>query len=183
MKNLFLIMMALTTLSAHALTVDSINFEDKVNVAGKDLVINGVGIRKATFLKIKVYYGALYISQKTSNSGTFLGTTEPKQIIMHFVRDVEVKDLKKTYLEAFEGANKDSYKALLPTLEAFNANLGDIKKGERMVINFLPDGAVLTFASKTFPKVGDAKFSQALLNMWFVNPLDQGLMSGLLGQQ
>ena len=175
-------MMVFTAASANALTVDSINFEDKVNVAGKELVINGVGIRKATFLKIKVYYGALYLSEKHTNAAEFLQTETPKQIISHFVRDVDVKDLKKTYLEAFQGANKETYKNLLPTLEAFNANLGDIKKGERMIITFLPDGAILNFAGKSFPKVGDGNFSKALLNMYFINPLDQGLTNGLLGK-
>ena len=182
MKIFFLIMMVFTAASANALTVDSINFEDKVNVAGKELVINGVGIRKATFLKIKVYYGALYLSEKHTNAAEFLQTETPKQIISHFVRDVDVKDLKKTYLEAFQGANKETYKNLLPTLEAFNANLGDIKKGERMIITFLPDGAILNFAGKSFPKVGDGNFSKALLNMYFINPLDQGLTNGLLGK-
>ena len=182
MKILALVMMMFVSISANALTVDSINFEDKVNVAGKDLVINGVGIRKATFLKIKVYYGALYLAQKSTNAASFSATAEPKQIIMHFVRDVEMKDLKKTYLEAFQGANPDNYKSMLPTLETFNANLGNIKKGERMIITFLPDGATLTFAGKSFPKVGDAQFSKALLNMYFVNPLDEGLTKGLLGQ-
>lgn len=181
MKIFFLIMMIVTAMSANALTVDSINFEDKLNVGGRDLVLNGVGIRKATFLRIKVYYGALYLSEKHTNAAEFLKTESPKQIIMHFVRDVSVKDLKKTYLEAFEGANKETYKNLLPTLEAFNANLSDIKKGERMIITFLPDGATLTFAGKSFPKVGDAAFSKALLNMYFINPLDQGLTNGLLG--
>jgi hypothetical protein len=181
LKILFLIMMVLSAVSANALTVDSINFADKVNVAGKDLVINGVGIRKATFLKIKIYYGALYLSQKSTNSGTFLGTPDPKQIVMHFVRDVDAKDLKKTYHEAFEGANKDTFKSMLPTLETFIANIGDIKKGERMIITFLPDGATLTFAEKSFAQVGDAQFSKALLNMYFINPLDENLMKGLLG--
>lgn len=117
MKIFFLIMMIVTSFSSNALTVDSINFEDKVNVAGKDLVLNGVGIRKATFLKIKVYY-ALYLSQKTNNPAAFLGTPDSKQIAMHFVRDVDLSDLKKTYREAFEGANKETYKNMLPTLEA-----------------------------------------------------------------
>jgi len=145
MKIFFLIMMVFTAVSANALTVDSINFEDKVKVAGKELVINGVGIRKATFLKIKVYYGALYLSQKSNDAAAFLNTSDSKQIVMHFVRDVSVTDLKKTYREAFESANKETYKNLLPTLDAFSANLNDVKKGERMVITFLPDGATLTF--------------------------------------
>ncbi|AUN99596.1 hypothetical protein C0V70_16075 [Bacteriovorax stolpii] len=182
MRSLVLGLVTLFSVSAHALTVDSIAFDDKVTVAGKELVLNGVGIRKATFLKIKVYYGALYLTAKTTNSGAFLGTNEPKQITMQFVRDVDAKDLKKTYKEAFEGANKETYKNMLPTFEAFNNNFTDIKKGERMVFTFLPDGVVLTLAGKSFPKAGDAAFSHAILNMWFINPLDEGLTKGLLGQ-
>ena len=181
MKIFFLIMMIFTSVSASALTVDSINFEDTVNVAGKELVINGGGIRKATFLKIKVYYGALYLAQKANAPAAFLGSTDPKQIVMHFVRDVSVADLKKTYREAFESSNKETYKIMLPTLEAFIANLKDIKKGERMIITFSSDGAELTFIGKTFPKLGDAAFSNALLKMYFINPIDQGLANSLLG--
>ena len=181
MKIFFLISMIFAAVTASALTVDSINFDDTVNVAGKELVINGVGIRKATFLKIKVYYGALYLAQKAISPAAFLGTKDSKQIVMHFVRDVSVTDLKKTYKEAFEAANKETFKIMLPTLETFNANLSDIKKGERMIITFLPEGASLTFVGKTFPTVGDANFSKALLNMYFINPLDQGLTNGLLG--
>lgn len=181
MKSLFLLVMALTTFTAQAITVDEVTFEDKTNVAGKELVVNGVGIRKATFLKIKVYYGALYLTQKSTNAGTFLGTNDPKQIVMHFVRDVDLKDLKKTYAEAFEAGNKETYKPLLPALDTFIANLRDIKKGERMTITFLPDGAQLELAGKSFAKTGDAAFSKALLNMYFVNPQDTGLTKGLLG--
>lgn len=181
MKKLSVLLMVFISLNVHALTVDDINFDDKVQVSGKDLVINGVGIRKATFLKIKVYYGALYLTAKSTNSGTFLGTADPKQITMHFVRDVDLKDLRATYTEAFEKANKDTFKPMLPTLESFIANLRDIKKGERMIISFLPDGAQLTVGAKSFAKVGDAAFSKALLNMYFVNPMDPGLTKGLLG--
>ena len=181
MKSLLLLTITLITITAHAITVDGVTFDDKINVVGKELVVNGVGIRKATFLKIKVYYGALYLTQKSTNSSSFLGTNDPKQIVMHFVRDVDTKDLKKTYIQAFEDGNKEAHKSQIPTLEAFLANLRDIKKGERMVITFLNDGAQLEIAGKNFTKVGDASFSQALLNMYFVNPQDTGLTNGLLG--
>jgi hypothetical protein len=174
MKSLILILLASLSFVAHAITVDSITFDDKTTVAGKELVLNGVGIRKATFLKIKVYYGALYLSQKTKDSKTFLGNSEPKQITMHFVRDVDAKDLKSTY--------KETYKSMLSTFETFSNNFTDVKKGDRMIFTFLPDGVTLTLAGKTSPKSGDAAFSHAILNMWFINPLDEGLTKGLLGQ-
>lgn len=182
MKNFILTLIAFTALNAHALTVDGIDFEDKINVAGKDLVLNGVGIRKATFLKIKVYYGGLYITQKTNDAAAFLNSNDPKQIVMHFVRDVDAADLKKTFAEAMEKANGANAKAQMPMLEKFTANVGDMSKGERMIITFANDGATLTAKGKTFEKVGTADFSKALLNMWFINPLDENLKMGLLGK-
>ena len=184
MKRTLLVLLALVSLNVSALTVDSITFDDKTTVDSKELVLNGVGIRKATFLKIKVYYGGLYITAKTDNAFKFLTTTDPKQIVMHFVRDVGVKDLKKAYSEGFESANKakDTYKELLPKLEAFNNLLSDVTKGERMVVTFHADGVTLNFKGKVSEKVTGTDFSQALLSVWFINPLDENLSNGLLGK-
>jgi uncharacterized protein YneR len=183
MKNFLLLSLALISLNVNALTVDSISFEDKVTVDAKELVLNGVGIRKATFLKIKVYYGGLYIPVKTDAAHKFLTTAEPKQIVMHFVRDVGVKDLKKGFSEGFENANKDkaNYKELLAKLEQFNGFLQDVSKGDRMIVTFHADGVTLSLKGKTSEKISAADFSQALLAVWFVNPIDESLAKGLLG--
>jgi hypothetical protein len=103
-------------------------------------------------------------------------------VVMNFVRDVDAKDLKKTYKEAFEGANKETYKSMLSTFDQLNSNFSDVKKGEKMVFTFLADGAIVTINGKASAKYGDGAFSKALLNMWFVNPLDEGLTNGLLGK-
>lgn len=184
MKKTLLLLLAFISLNVSALTVDSINFDDKATVDGKELILNGVGIRKATFLRIKVYYGGLYIAQKTDVAHKFLTTTDPKQIVMHFVRDVGTKDLKKAYSEGFESANKASpnYKELLPKLEQFEALLVDVVKTDRMIVTFHSDGVTLTTKGKTSAKIPGADFSQALLNVWFVNPLDENLSNGLLGK-
>ncbi len=183
MKKFCLVLLALISFNSFALTVDGITFEDKVNVGGKDLVLNGVGIRKATFLKIKVYYGGLYLAQKTKESSAFLNSPDPKQIVMHFVRDVDAKDLKKTYTETFENANgaagAQKHKA---TLDKLLTNLTDVKKNDRMILNFLSDGVVLNLKGKAFDKIGDADFSRSLLNIWFTNPADENLSASLLGK-
>lgn len=183
MKSFVTTLFALLSLNVFALTVDGISFDDKVNVQGQELILNGVGIRKATFLKIKVYYGGLYLENKTNNPNDFLDSSTPKQIVMHFVRDVSSNDLKKTYSEAFHAANKETYASMLTLFEEFNSNFQrDMKKGERMVFTFTKDGVsfkAADFSSKTF---GDANFSKAVLRMWFINPQDNGLTEGLLGK-
>ena len=182
MKILIISLFIFFSFSSNALTIDSINFEDKLTVANKELVLNGVGIRKATFLKIKVYYGGLYLSKKSAIPSEFLNSNDPKMIVMNFVRDVDAKDLKKTYKEAFEGANKDTFKSMLSTFDQLNNNFSDIKKSDKMIFTFLNDGAIVTINGKTSSKYGDGLFSKALLNMWFINPLDENLSEGLLGK-
>jgi hypothetical protein len=181
-KKFCLALIALCSLNAFALTVDGITFDDKVNVAGKDLVLNGVGIRKATFLKIKVYYGGLYITKKTTDAASFLSTPDPKQIVMHFVRDVEAKDIVKTFKEGLQNANGAETAALMPTMDKLAAQISNIAKNDRMILTFANDGVTLNLKGKSFDKLTDSKFSQGLLKIWFINPADENLSNGLLAK-
>jgi hypothetical protein len=163
-----------------AATLDKVNFADKVSVDGKDLVLNGIGIRKATFLKIKVYYGALYLEAKSKDTNVFLASSSPKQIVMHFVHDVDSKKLRDAFIEGMEAANKN-HETFKSQLEKFNSYIGDMLKDDKIVINFLADGVVVSAKGKTSEKIMGADFSKALLSIWFINPRDEDLKSGLLG--
>ena len=178
-KIIGLILLALS-FNLAAATLDSVAFEDKVNVEGKDLVLNGIGIRKATFLKIKVYYGALYLEQKTKDQNSFLPTTAPKHIIMHFVREVEAKKLRDAFVEGMEAANKN-HVALKTQLEKFNSFIDNVVKDDLIKITFTEEGVTLNVKSKPAEKIAGKEFSHALLNIWFTNPRDENLRTGLLG--
>lgn len=180
MKKLLGFISLFFTLSLSAATLDGINFADKVNVEGKDLVLNGIGIRKATFLKIKVYYGALYLESKTKDAAAFLSTTTPKEIVMHFVRDVDAKKLRDAFVEGMEAANSN-HETFKAPMAKFNSFVTDVVKNDLFVINFLNDGVVITAKGKASEKIGNADFSRALLNIWFTNPRDEQLKNGLLG--
>jgi len=181
MKKLLGFIALFFTLSLSAATLDGINFADKVNVDGKELVLNGIGIRKATILKIKVYYGALYLDSKTKDPAAFLSASSPKQIVMHFVREVEAKKLRDAFNEGMEAANSNyaSYKVMM---EKFNSLIPDVVKNDQIILNFLADGVTVTSKGKTSEKIGNGEFSKALLNIWFTNPRDEQLKNGLLGK-
>lgn len=180
MKRLISFILLGITLNLSATTLDGISFADKINVAGTDLVLNGIGIRKATFLNIKVYYGALYLDTKTKEPSSFLTSASPKQVIMHFVREVEAKKLKVAFSEGMEAANKNSETFKLQ-LEKFNSHIVDVVKGDLFVITFLNDGVILDIKGQAKEKITGGDFSRALLNIWFTNPRDKDLKSGLLG--
>ncbi len=180
MKKIIFTFFALFSISTFALTVDGINFPDTALVEGKNLVLNGVGIRKATFLKIKVYYGGLYLEQK-SKDANFISTNSPKQIIMNFVREVTAKQLKDTWSEGLERANSN-FVSLKSSMDQLATHLVDVNKGDAIIVQFLSDGVVVNIKGKATPKIGNADFSKGLLNVWFTKPQDEDLRSGLLGK-
>lgn len=181
MKTLIAIIVTLLSLNLFAAELDGIKFDDKVKIENKELTLNGIGIRKATILKIKVYYGALYLEAKTKDPAAFLSTTSPKQIVMHFVREVEAKKLRDAFNEGMEAANSNhaSYKVMM---DKFNSLIPDVVKNDQIIINFLTDGVTVTAKGKTSEKIGNGDFSKALLNIWFTNPRDEQLKNGLLGK-
>ncbi len=181
MKKIIALVLFTLALNLSAASLEGINFADKVSVEGKDLVLNGIGIRKATFLKIKVYLGALYLDQKTKDPNAFLQTTSPKQIVMHFVRDVDAKKLREAFTEGMEAANKN-HEAFKAQLDKFNSFIPDVVKNDLITITFYNDGVQTNSKGKVSEKIMGGDFSKALLNIWFTNPRDENLKSGLLGQ-
>ena len=59
---------ALGAQPAVAATLSGVTVSDSASVAGKDLVLNGVGARKKYMFTI--YVGALYLPAKTTNAKT-----------------------------------------------------------------------------------------------------------------
>ncbi len=180
MKNYILVLLTLLCFNTLALTVDGINFPESAVVDGKNLILNGVGIRKATFLKIKVYYGGLYLEQKSKDTN-FINSSSPKQIIMNFVREVTAKQLKETWTEGLERANSN-HASLKSSMDQLATYLVDVDKNDTIIVQFLADGVLLTIKGKLTPKIGNFDFSKGLLNVWFTKPQDENLRDGLLGK-
>lgn len=180
MKKIVALVLLTFALNLSAASLDGINFADKVSVEGKDLILNGIGIRKATIFKIKVYYGALYLEAKSKDPAAFIASPSPKQIVMHFVRDVDAKKLKNAFVEGMEAASKNP-EAFKAQMEKFNSNLVDMAKNDLIVITFLADGVLVNVKGKPSEKIAGGDFSKELLNIWFTKPRDENLKSGLLG--
>lgn len=180
MKKIFVLILSLLFINAFAAELDSIKFEDKIKLDNKDLVLNGIGIRKATIFKVKVYYGGLYVENKSTDYNTILNSVGPKQIVMNFVHDAPAKKLKAAFSDGIENANKN-HEQFKVQLEKFITCVPDVVPGDKFVINFHTDGVQLTAKGKTCDKVSGGDFSKALLSIWFINPADENLRKGLLG--
>ncbi|MBK24221.1 MAG: hypothetical protein CME70_09500 [Halobacteriovorax sp.] len=179
-KVLLLVSSILLSLNINAATLDKVTMPDSVNVKGKDLVLNGLGTRKATWLRVKVYVGGLYLEKKSKDPQTILNSNGVKYIRMHFVRDVKGEKLINGWNEAFASAVKDRSK-IQKRIDELNALMGDVKKNQEIVLTFTDKDVHIEFANSKSGTIKGGDFSKALLSVWFINAKDEGLRDGLLG--
>ncbi len=177
------ICMALVAGMAHGKACEGVSFPDQVQSAGTTLQLNGLGLRQATFLKVDVYVAALYISQMSGDADAILEARAPKEIVLHFVRDVDQSKLNEGWDEGFEKNAKDQLPVLKDRIEAFKAMMVDVSKGQRLRFVYQPGKGVEVDVDGT-PKgtIAGDDFARALFAIWLgSHPPNDDLKAGLLG--
>jgi len=184
MKRSLAFILMLCALPASALEVAGVNVADKAKVGASELVLNGAGIR--TRVIFKVYVGALYLSQKKSVAAEALAQKSAKRVALTMLRELSAQELN----EAFENGIKANHSAtevevLKPRIAELLSLLTDVKKGDVIVLDFLPESGTvvsLNAAVKGKPIPGE-DFYRALLRIWLGDkPVDGDLKKDMLGQ-
>lgn len=179
----FAIVFFLITLAAHGAEMAGVKMADTVSIGGKNLVLNGLGIRKATFLKVKVYVGGLYLEAKSGNSDEILKSKTIKHLSMKYVRDVSDSKIQGAFNESFEKSCGDKCAALKPKLEELAKAMPSMKEGGVMEFTFFPDHVDGIVNGEKKVTIADAAFPEIFLSIWLgANPPNEDLKTGLLGK-
>jgi Chalcone isomerase-like len=162
---------------------NGITAPDIVTIGSSDLVLNGMGIRKATLLQAKVYVGSLYLLEKSKDGSLILATDRPWQLVLRFVRDVDVSDMRDALEVGLRKAAGDKLVALSQRIETLKASKVEFKEGQYLSFTNDPtNGVAVDVNGAGGPTIRGADFSLALLSMWIgAEPRDPGLKAGLLG--
>lgn len=177
--------LALPAAMATAKSREGVTLADAVDLGGKHLVLNGLGVREATVLHVKVYVAGLYVEEKTGDVGAILAGDKVKQLVMTFKRDVEKDDLVDAYEEGFEKVlGEAGAKAMAPRIAQLNSALRDLKEGQKIVISYVPGkGTTVEVGGKAGATIAGADFAQALFGIYIgKEPPNQSLKDGLLGK-
>jgi hypothetical protein len=83
--------------AATAATLEGETLPDTYTVDGRPLVLNGIGLRTLTFLKIKAYVVGLYLPQPSHDAQQILTSSEPKVIILKYVHGASKDRVEKQY--------------------------------------------------------------------------------------
>lgn len=166
---------------AMAASLAGVEMPDTFDLGGNELVLNGLGLREATFLKVNVYVAGLYLPRKTADAAVILEQDEPAALHMKFVRKVGRDDLTEAWTEGFEknGAGPE----LEERIARLNGWMTDLSKGDEMRFEYLPgEGVDVTVKGESKGRIEGADFARALWSIWLgPNPPNPGLKKGLLG--
>jgi hypothetical protein len=159
-----------------------VNFPEQAQADGSTLKLNGLGVRKATLLKINVYVAALYVANPSSDPNAILGSKAPIKLILHFVRDVDAADISNGFDEGFAKSAKGQLPALQQRIAMLEGWMSDLRTGQQMTFTSRPGVGVQVNVSGTEKgTVSGDDFAKAFLSIWLGNPPNPEIKAGLLG--
>ena len=163
-------------------TLAGVTLPDTVQVGGRTLVLNGLGLRKK--FVVKVYVAGLYVEQKSSDPGAILKADAPKRIVMHFVRGVSKNQIADAFTESFENNTPEARKTLKAEIDQFLGALESVNDGDQMVLTYLPGtGTTVAINGKEKVTIAAPAFAPVLFSVWLgPKPPNADLKKGLLEQ-
>jgi hypothetical protein len=174
----------LATPGLHAAEVAGVKIDEQIKVGNSELVLNGAGLRSRVF--IKVYVGALYVTQKAATPAALLDAGNPRRMSLRLLRDLDADTLYGALLDGLKNNNSEAELAALKApIEQFAEvmkKIGNARSGDTVAIDFTGDGVGVSLNGEARGKVAGATFGRALLKVWLGDkPVDASLKKALLG--
>lgn len=175
--------LVLLAVPASAGQLAGVTLPDATEAGGKTLVLNGLGLREATLLMVDVYVAGLYLESKTSNAAAILGADRPKRLVLKFVRSVGREKLVEAWNEGLDKNAGTKRDAVDGGFERLNAAMTDVKKGDTLVLTFLPgQGTSVEVKGRPAATIEGDDFQGVLFSIWLgADPPNVALRDGLLG--
>jgi hypothetical protein len=159
------ILCLLIALPAGAATLAGVTLPDNAQVAGKDLVLNGLGLRKK--FVVKVYVGGLYLPQKQRDARNILSIDQPRQMVMHFLYDVSKEQMCDAWNEGLEANTPDASAEVKSAFTTLCGWMEDLPKGNRLVMTYVPgEGTAVEVNGKTKGTLPGKPAADAILATW-----------------
>ena len=171
---------ALWAATAEARKVSSVNMPEVVTIAGRELHLNGMGLRKEKGF-FKVYVVGLYLERPTRDPRAAMTNDEAKRIVLVMLRDVD----RDVFVESMEtGIQRNSgpqMPALRTRLDRLKRAIPDIKKGNVLDFTYVPGVGTLVRGQGEEMAIEGKDFADALFAAWLGSiPIDRDLKRKLL---
>jgi len=184
MQRLFIALFALcASATALALEVGGVRLDDRAAVGGKELQLNGAGIR--TRLMFKVYVASLYLPQRATDPSAVL-TMAPRRIQMNLLRNLSPDQLVDALVQGLNENNPatetDAIKAQTEQLVVIMKAFKEVKEKDVVVLDFIDRATVVLLNGESRGTIGGEAFNKALTRIWIGDkPVQADLKKAMLG--
>ena len=177
---------ALFSVPATAAEVAGVKLDDTLKLGGRELKLNGAGVRTRAIFK--VYAMGIYLGKKETSAEGVLAASGPRRISIVMLRDVSGDDFGQAFMTGIN-ANSDKgekgkfVNQMVKLGEVFQ-NVGGLKKGDALTVDWVPDkGILIELNGKSISEpLPDVAFYNAILKIWIgEKPADTTLKPQLLG--
>lgn len=166
-----------------AATLQGASFPDSIQVDGKPLKLQGLGLRKK--FVFSVYVGALYLTTPSADGLAAARADEPKRIALRFLRDVDASSIREAFEDGLFKNAQEKLSTLKPRIDAFLKMAAvDVKQGQEVSFTYLPGtGTRVSVAGAEKGVVEGKDFMEALFSVWLGDlPPSPALKKGMLGR-
>ncbi|MBP6118532.1 MAG: chalcone isomerase family protein [Giesbergeria sp.] len=173
-------------LPAQARDVSGVKVDDTATVGGKELKLNGAGMRAIVF--IKFYAIGLYLPEKKSTPAEVQAEAGPRRVSLTIQREINSEEFGQLFITSMNknSTKEEKAKVVNQTVkfgEMF-ASLDKVVKGDIITLDWIPGtGTVSTLNGK---KIGETlpgiDFYNAVLRIWLGDsPAQESVKKELLG--
>ncbi len=187
-RHLAPLLLALACAPLQAAEVAGVPVADKVSLGGRELVLNGAGVRyRAVF---KVYAAALYLPRAAATPDEALAQQGPKRISLTLLRDIDAGDLGKLFARGVQdNLERGKLVPVLPGVMRMSDVVSQYKTlsaGDVIAFDWVPgQGTTLTIRGKPAAEpFREPEFFEAVTRIWLgPKPADPALKEALLGRK
>ena len=184
MRRVFvLLFIAFLSRSASAGKLAGVTLPDSLTVEDKTLVLNGMGIRKATIFNVKVYVAGFYLENRSRSADAIVRSEQVKRLDLVLLRDVDRDDIIDNWRKGLKNNGADMA-SLKPRFDRFAGWMTDLKERDTLTFLYVPGrGVTVVLKGQVKGTIAGADFATALFSIWFGRePADDDLKDALLGK-
>ncbi len=167
--------------------ISGVVFDRRVQVAGADLQLNGVGMRAVAWFK--AYAVGMYLTARAGSAEQAVNTPGPKRLQLRMMRELPAVEFTKAFRQGMGRNGTAELQAKLATrVERFSeviTALGTLREGDTVNLDFDPArGTLFTMNGKAHGAATEGEDFYANLLLAFVGdkPYDEKMKAGLLGR-
>ncbi len=169
--------------AALAAEVNGVRLDDKASVGGKELVLNGAGVR--TKVVFKVYVCSLYLPAKATDLAGVLAAN-PRRVQLNLLRDLSADDLAGALADGIKETSSaeqaSAVKAQTDQLLSIMKSVGQAKTGEVVTMDFVGAETRISFNGQSKGTIAGEPFNAALMRIWLADkPVQADLRKAMLG--